>query len=1112
MKKIVLVFVLPFFTAPAICAAGPEVRAWEEPLTIPTYKLGEPEINPMFYEHESYQGAQKKIYPYALLDKITNVKQDQTYKAVYLENEYIKLCILPEIGGRLFYAIDKTNGYDFFYHQHVIKPAMIGMLGAWISGGIEWCAFHHHRNTTHMPVDYTIKENPNGSKTIWFGETERRHRARWIIGITLHPGKSYIEANVKLINRTAQPHSILYWANVAVHANDDYQVIFPPSISVATYHSKNDFVHWPIGNESYHGTDYTGVDLSWWKNHPSSISFFAWNLQEDFMGGYDHGQRAGVVHVGNHHIVCCAKLWEWAPGNIWDTKILTDSDGPYAELMVGAFSDNQPDYSWIKPYETKQFKQYWYPVRQIAGFKKANLNAAVNLELKSDGLAKIGFHTTSRFENVSVVLLNNNNKIFEQVIDMAPGEPFVKDVKVSPDTKQTDLKATLLTSSNETLISYQPKDYPYEPDLPDVVRPPAPPENIKTIEELYLTGRRMEQIHSPSVDPFDYYNEALQRDPSDTRTNTIVATNYNKRGMYALAEKHLRKAIERLTAEYTRPPDTEAFYQLGLALKAQRKIDDAYDAFYRASWDNAFGAPSYYQLATISCRKNDFPQALEQINRSLAANSLNTKAANLKAAILRKLAHLSEAQKIAADVLARDVLDFLAMNELYLAKSSAPQAKEILSDMKTKMRDDVQACLELAADYMDFGFFDEAIDVLNRPIHDEMTSADYPMLHYYLGYLYGQKGQKDEADKFYKTAAALPTDYCFPFRLESIDILNSALAHNPSDARALYYLGNCLYDIQPDEAIKMWEKVIAINDSFAIAHRNLGWAYLRTKEDPEKAIASYEKAIRHNSKDPLYYLELDVLYERGNTSPEKRLALFEKNKETIMQRKDTLIKNIALLVNVGKVDDAIGHLTNNWFYVSEGGGREIHNAYVDAYLLRGLRYMDDNKYDNALADFLSAREYPDNLGIEIPKNDSRRPQVNYCIASAYKALAQSEKAQQFFNESADQNIRRFRSEARFYQALSLKELGRQDEAGKIFDQMIESGTRRLSDERTEVDFFAKFGTQQTRRTQQASAHFTLALGLLGKGNTDEAKQHFEKAAHLNAAHTWAKYYNSKTEN
>ncbi|HRR55850.1 MAG TPA: DUF5107 domain-containing protein, partial [Acidobacteriota bacterium] len=295
-------------------SVGSEVRIWEEDVVLPTYRLDPPDPNPMFYRHEAYQGAQKRIYPYPFQEHVTNIREEKSYRFVFLENEYVRLSVLPELGGRIFSALDKTNGYDFFYRQSVIKPALIGMLGAWISGGVEWCVFHHHRNTTFMPVDYYLAENPDGSKTVWIGETERRHRMHWVIGVTLHPGRSYVETTVKLFNRTPFSHSMLYWANVAVHANDQYQVVFPPSVRIATYHAKTDFIHWPIGDTVYRGVDYRGVDLSWWKNHPEPNSFFAWRLAEDFMGGYDHGRRAGVVHVGNHHLVSGAKLWEWGPG------------------------------------------------------------------------------------------------------------------------------------------------------------------------------------------------------------------------------------------------------------------------------------------------------------------------------------------------------------------------------------------------------------------------------------------------------------------------------------------------------------------------------------------------------------------------------------------------------------------------------------------------------------------------------------------------------------------------------------------------------------------------------------------------------------------------------
>ena len=270
----------------AAAAAPPPVKAWEEQLVIPTYLIGPPDPNPQFYFGGQSQGAEHRIYPYPAYDNLTTEKVNKTYKMVYLENEYVKVGILPEIGGRIFEAIDKTNGYNFFYRQHVIKPALISILGAWISGGVEWDVPHHHRATSFLPVQYKIEEDADGSKTVWVGELELRDRMRWAVGTTLHPGKSYLDVSFRMINRTPLPTSMLCFSNVAVHVDDTYQVIFPPSTQHGTYHSKRDFTTWPIATTRYNGADFTaGVDISWYKNHYNSNSVFAWNYQDDFLAG-----------------------------------------------------------------------------------------------------------------------------------------------------------------------------------------------------------------------------------------------------------------------------------------------------------------------------------------------------------------------------------------------------------------------------------------------------------------------------------------------------------------------------------------------------------------------------------------------------------------------------------------------------------------------------------------------------------------------------------------------------------------------------------------------------------------------------------------------------------
>ncbi|HUU17544.1 MAG TPA: DUF5107 domain-containing protein [Sedimentisphaerales bacterium] len=1099
-KAVLLLTSLIFFSITPTLADS-TVKIWEEPLVIPTYEVGKADPNPRFYTGRTYQGAQGRVYPYPMLDVLTDSRKDKAYKAAYLENEYVKICILPEIGGRVFAALDKTNDYDFLYRQHVIKPALIGMLGAWISGGIEWCIPHHHRATTFMPVDYTLEENPDGSKTVWVGETELRHRMRWLVGITLYPEKSYMEATIKIINRTPFVNSILCWANVAVHANENYQVIFPPSTEYATYHGKNQFAHWPISNEFYSGVDYTrGVDLSWWKNHPSPISFFAWNYQDDFLAGYDHGKEAGTVYMSNHHIAPGKKLWEWGPGprgQMWD-KILTETDGPYIEIMAGAYSDNQPDYSWIQPYEVKIIKEYWYPLRKIESVKNANLKAAVNLEVTEGNTAEVGFNTTSAYKNALVLLKAEDKVVFKQRINIGPDRPFLKEVALAAGVREKDLRVSLQSSSGEELIAYKPVEKEGAPMPKPVERPPAP-EEIKTVEELYLTGQRLDQFHNAALEPYPYYEEALKRDPYDSRVNTELGILYCKRGMFKEAEEKLNQAIERLTKNYTSPKSGQAHYYLGLALKFQGKYDAAYDALYKATWSSSLHTAGYYNLAEIYCIRGDFEKALEHINRSIAANAWNTKALNLKSAVLRQLGRFDEAAQLASKTLAFDPLNFWAGHELYLAKRAAgsrKQATEVMNSINVKSRGEVQSYLETAVDYGNCGLWDEAIECL-RLLADskEKEECRHAMVYYYLGYFYEKKGNAEKASECYRTAGKMPTDYCFPFRLETIDVLSSAMNNNPSDALAPYYLGNLLYDNQPERAVKEWEKSQDLDETTATVHRNLGFAYARMENNVTKAIASLEKAIECDDNDPRVYYELDLLYEAGGVSAQKRLKLLEDNHQTIIKRDDTLSREIALYVQLQQYDRAIELLASRHFHTWEGGG-EIHNVYVDAHLLRGRKKLKDKRYQEALKDFEAALEYPENLEVGRSRRDRRTCQTHFFIGTAYEALGDTQKAREYFEESASIEVRR--SEYSYYKGLALKKLGREDEAEKIFDELIESAKPGPA-----VTFFAKFGERQAHNIRTANTHYTLGLGYLGKGNQAKARAEFEEALKLNINHLWA---------
>lgn len=1078
-----------------------QVKISEQEWVLPTYTVAPPDKNPMFFNGESYQGASKYIYPYAMNDVISDQKVDKAWKTVTMENEYIKLCVTPEIGGKLYYATDKSNGYNFIYKNNVVKPSNIGMLGAWVSGGIEWCVLHHHRASTFLPIDYTTTENSDGSRTIRIGETEPRHRMRWTIGITMFPDRSYFEAEVKILNPTPFTHTFLYWANVAAHTNENYQVIFPPSVNIATYHAKNSFTNWPFSTEVYNGQDFTrGFDVSWWKNSPYSNSFFAWDLKEDFMGGYDHGKEAGTVHIGDHNVVKGAKLWEWGSGPVGQATEarLTETDGPYVEIMTGAFSDNQPDYSWIRPYEVKTFRQYWYPVKDIGGFKNANLNGAVNLEQRENNQVFLGYYSTKKIEKAIIQLKNKEKIVLNEEVEISPSKTFTRTIRFGSPFELTDLHTEMKDKvTGEVLVSYTPVKTEKAAELPPVVSRPKDPKDILTVEELYLAGSRIEQFYNPTLNAMDYYLEALKRDPDDIRTNTAVGNHYLKNGDYLKARSYFARAAKRLTKDYTRPSTCEALYLQGITLKALGLYEEAADTLYRATWDYAWHSASYLELARISCLKGDLQKALQQVDESLSTNTRNNSAVCLKSSVLRHLGKGKDALELIKEVAEKDPLDFRSGNELYLdleALGEKKAAETALEDLNRKMRDSDQNYLELGISYLNDGFADDASEVFSR------FPGKNPIVDYYLGYISDIKGNKEEAARYFKDGSELPVDYVFPYRLETVDVLNKVISYFPDDARPWYYLGNLLYDKQPGKAIEAWENCVRLDPSLAIAHRNLGWGYYHHKGDGLRAIAEYEKAMAINKDDALYYEELDALYEMSNAPVEKRLALFEGRNETVSARDNAFARQITVLTLAGRPEKAVEYLKGRKFSYREGSSR-VRDIIIDAHLMAGKKLMAEKKYDRALEEFLLARIPEEEAAASRAGN--RNVQVDYFIATAFNALGNRTLARKSYEQSASRDVRNS-SYVKYYQAMSLMRLGKKKEAEEALRAIIDEAEKQIGQTASrEVDFFAKFGTREAENARLASAYLLKGLGLKGLGELVSARENLSKAVELSNSNLYA---------
>jgi len=1091
--------------------AQSKVTLTEKAVSMITYPVAPPDKNPIFYKNEAYQGAEKHVYPFKLNDQYTNERIEQEWKTLVLENEYIELGITPDIGGKLYYATDKTNNYHFIYKNTVVRPSNIGMTGAWVSGGIEWCVLHHHRASTFLPMDYTTVDHPDGSKTVWVAENEPRHGMRWTIGITLFPGKSYFKVVGRIHNSTPFTHTFLNWANVAVHVNDNYQTFFPPSAQMVTYHSKTDFTQWPIANSKYRGADFKETDISWWKNVVNSNSFFVYNLQEDFMGGYDHGKNAGTVHFGDHNIVKGAKLWEWGSGasGAATEALLTETDGRYAELMVGAFNDNQPDYSWIKPYEVKTWEQYWYPIRGIRGFRYANLNGAVNLEPKNEKNKYnvfLGYYSTEKINKAKVILKNKDKTVFERSLTISPENPFTETIRLEGMYTLSDLHTQLIDeTTGRVLIEYQPIERPPVDQLPEGWKGYPEPQKLETIEELYLTGKRVEQFYAPRYNPMDWYKAALEKDPGDTRTNTAMGNLYLKNGDYETARKYLSTAIQRLTKDYTVPSSHEALYLQGLTLRHLGLLSEAEDTLYRSTWDYAFHSAAYFQLAELSCAKKDFHKALHQINESLTTNSRNNSAIALKASICRKLKDFTGALATLDVVAVTDPLDFRIRNEYYLvAKESGDNSKaeRLLALLNKEMRNHDDNYLKLAIDYLQNGLLKEAEDVFKR------FKGENPFFNYYLGYIADKNGDREQASRYFKAAAAQSVDFIFPYRLTSIDVLNTALKYNPTDGNASYFLGNILYEKQPEKAMSHWADAVKKNPQLAVAYRNLGWGYQNHHNDVQKAISHYEKALSINRNEAIFYSELSELYERNNEPIAHRMKIFSGSDEIVKNRDDAYIWYLENLLLTEQAEKAVGLLEGATLAYREGSSRS-RNIKINAYLILGKQFFDRKAYQNALDYFQKAQITREEAGND--RQGDRAMQVDYYIGLAYEALGNRAKANAAFKKSANQSsgaIGRNVNVMNYYQGLSFAKLKENENAKKIFDALISEADRQL-ERSTTAEVGVIFGGREVANDRLSRLYTLRGLGYKGLGELQKAKEDLNKAVEFSQSNLWAIVENVK---
>lgn len=1083
-----------------------EAKIWTEQVHIPTYEVGEAEKNPIFLDKRVYQGSSGKVYPYPTIEEISNEKKDKEYTAVYLENAYIKIMILPELGGRIQRAYDKTNNYDFVYYNHVIKPALVGLTGPWISGGIEFNWPQHHRPTTFLPVDYVISGQEDGSKSLLVHDVDQMYGTKGIAKFTLYPNKAYIEITGQLYNRTSLPQTFLWWANPAVPVNDNTQSIFPPDVHAVMDHGKRDVSRFPIATGVYYKKDYSeGVDISRYKNIPVPTSYMAEKSKYDFVGGYDYGVGAGILHVADHHVSPGKKQWTWGCGDFgkaWDRN-LTDEDGPYVELMTGMFTDNQPDFTWLKPFEEKTFKQYFMPYKAVGQVKNATTDAAVNLSYDGEKVHII-VYATSLFERANVILTNEKDVLISETIRISPVDIYEAEI-VLGKAKEENLHLAVF-SEGKCLVEYKPEVQEL-PKMPEPAKAAKEPSEIMTNEELYLNGLHIEQYRHATYLPDPYYLEGLKRDSGDIRINNAYGSLLMRRGQFAKAEHYLRKALERLIMRNPNPYNSETYYLLGLDYMYQGKDQDAYDAFYKATWSNEQQEMSFYYLAALDAKEGKYEKALEQIEKALIKNLHNIKARGLKAYLLRKTGRIEAAIAWIEDNLALDPFDFLSGNEKVMLGGNQDAIRRKLN---CRMRDFQENYLMAARDYAEFGAYAEAATLLAE------CTKDYPMLYYYEAWYRNFMGEDVAA--LLKLAEDCKPDYCFPNKLEDIAVLQFAITRGYT-AKAAYYLGNLFYDkMQWEQAIQLWEASRAADSSFATVHRNLALAYYNKKQDQALAKSEMEQAFALNTKDVRIFLELDQLYKKLGWSFEQRLQNYEAHRELITGRDDLYIEYITLVNMCGNHEKAYECIMNHDFHPWEGGEGKITTQYMIALLELAKKEQHEKNYAKAEELLRKALIYPENLG-EGKLEGTKDNHLYYHLGLALEAQGKKTEAEEcyvkatlgtdepagamYYNDQPSDMI--------LYQGLAYLKLGKIQSAKARFYRLIDYGEQHLEDQ-VKIEYFAVslpdfliFDEDYTVKNR-AHCYYLMALGKFGLNHQEEAAEYLLKAVELEPSHMMCRIY------
>ncbi len=966
-----------------LCITTPgwaKTRAWEGTLTIPTYGWAD-DVNPKFWALEdriklstTVKGA--IVYPYSMQDHLYRVKEDRTYKALFLENEYLKVTCLPELGGRLHSVFDKTQGKETFHLNNVIKPSMIAMRGAFISGGVEWNAGPQvHTVTILSPVDALVGTNPDGSAYLEVSNLEQTLRTRWTVRVTLHPGKAYLDEQIRIANPVDAVNPYYFWNCTAFPCHEGTRFIYP--MTLGTDHYGVQFFSWPIDK---------GRDLSWLKNYETWASIFSVDCMFDFFGGYDVRADRGVVQVANHYELSGKKAWTWGQ---WDfglvsQKNLTDDDGPYIEIQSGPLP-TQSDYGMLAPRQEVAWREWWYPVHGLGeGFEFATKDVAVQT-IRSDDALQLRILTTGKFPKASCVLTQEGKELVAEQLDLSPDGP--QTIVLSPHP-EGPVDVTIRTRRGVTLACFT-TPLPIPKTEPPVRAAWADKSDAElTIEEKHLRAQKVDLAMNRKK-AREAYEKVLADDPGYGPSLRALAVLDTEVALYDCAIERLQKAVRR------DPGDGLAWYFLGVNRLRTHDPKEALRCARQASLCSGVRSLAMDLAGRAHAALGEKQAAVKAFQKAANLDPKDGIARDHLLVALYAAGDTATAFKQAQEVVSRRPTDLTP--RAVLALEGPKQMEAFVAKARSFVGEDDFEMLETSLLFAELGLVKEAAKLVSAVCVDAVLPGERsPLPMYYLAWF---AKDTSAAQTWLELAATVRKDYVFPSRPEELEVLDYALEENPNDARAHLHMGNLYAHLgRPEEAAGHWQRAVELNKSLSIAWRNLGLYAWAQENDLAKAAGFYRKAIDARPKDQTLYRDLAEILISQEKQPEA-ITLLESTPPDKLRRADVIILLAQAYLDEKRYDDTINLLESTPYFVNWEGQTVTWDLYHRAHMERGRIRFEGKDFARALADFEAAMAYPENIGV----GRSNKPQeaaAQYWKGRSLQSLGRLEDARSAWHKGA----------------------------------------------------------------------------------------------------------------